>query len=400
MNKRITVGVAVSIIFIAIAMTFTATMIFSMGIFDSKVEGFKTRSTLYTKLTEIDTVVRQNFFYDINEAQLFDEVSAGYISGIEDENTVYLTALDVEDFEAVSSGTIVSVGLECLPASDGYININRVIENSPAAQAGLVVGDTIVEIAGISVTDIPFEEANDYLYGVEGTRVSVTYRRDAVEYTVDLAQTSFDAESVNGFLRDDNLYYISINHFNDTAIAQFEYEVLSARSKAADGLIIDVRDTDGGNSFNAIAEMANMLLPAGKTITAEFKNNEVRALSTSDETVLALPLVVLVNKQTTGYAEVFAQTLKDSATSCEIIGNTTAGQGKYSQVFEFADGSGIYLTVGRFLTSTGETIDEIGVIPSFEIDAFEGFVRSDSPTEDGDVQFKRAVDILASMVKT
>ncbi len=400
MNRKISVGVAVSIVFIAIAMTFTATMIYSMGLFDSKVEGFMTRSSLYTKLTEIDTVVRQNFFYEINESFLYDEISAGYIEGIQDENTAYLTALDVEDFYAAAKGTVVSVGLECTPDATGYITVSRVIDNSPAQQAGLVVGDTLVEIGGTPVTDMEFEQANDLLYGTEGTRISVTYRRQAVETTVDLAQTSFDAEAASGFLRDDGIYYISINQFSDAAVSQFEYELLTAQSKAAVGLIIDIRDTAGGNSFNAVAEMANQLLPAGKTITAEFKNNEVRALYTSDEVLFALPLVILVNENTTGFAEIFAATLKDSANSCEIIGTTTAGHGKYGQVFEFSDGSGIYLTVARFLTSSGETIDENGVAPNFEVSAFEGFRRTSEPTEDSDSQFKRAVDILTSMVKT
>ena len=144
MSKKISLGVAATIAIIAMAVTFSLTMVVSMKMFNTTVSSVKNKERQYNKLSEIDRFVRSEEFFTIDEDTLNDRLAAGYMNGINDKYAVYYTAKEYSEKQAVEKGTLTGIGVAVVnDASSGYARIIRLYDNSPAAEAGMQVGGFI-----------------------------------------------------------------------------------------------------------------------------------------------------------------------------------------------------------------------------------------------------------------
>lgn len=397
MNKKISVGIAVAFVLIAITITFTAAMIFSMNLFDSKVLSAQERAAMYEKLSEIDNVARQNFYRQIDDASLSDSLSRGYVEGLGDANSSYLTSSEIAARTASALGTKITVGVEVEKDTSGYMLVNKVYNESSAQKVGIEAGDIITSIDGNDVLLIGYDEAKKLLEGVEGSKVGVLYNKDGEENAAELTRASAEVPSVEYTMVDD-VCYIRVSAFCNTTITQFEYALNAASSsETVAGVIIDVRDLFGGYDLQVAADMLDVLLPTGKLITGVYANDERKVLYTSDENSFSLPVVVLANENTVGFAELFTAVMADSS-NCRVVGKTTAGKGTLQQLVKLNDGSGVDITVAVLETPAGNIFNEAGVLPDFEVEPLEGFVRTAIPDETADAQFRKALSVVRSLV--
>ena len=399
MNKRISVGVAAALVFLAMAVTATVSVIAAMHLFDSKVISVKSTAATYDKLYEMNTIVSENFYYDVDANATKDTVINGYIAGLNDPATEYLTAEQIAARNAEKTGLVISTGLVCAkdPVS-GYLAVSNVLKGSSAEAADLINTDVIISIDGINVAPLDEEAALELLEGDEETKVSVTYTRDSVESTVELTRTKLTAASVISG-SDGDYYYIRIKTFCDTTADQLAEAIAAADDLESKGIILDLRDTAGGNDISLAAEILDKFLPEGPTIYADYGNGELTEIGKSDSRSVEIPVVVLVNSRTSGYSEIVAAGLSKSQNT-SIVGNTTAGRGTLQELYTMTDGSGINLTVAMLYISDQTSIDMIGVKPEYELDAGEGFTLTDAiPDNVNDVQFRRAEVVLESMLK-
>jgi len=397
MNKKISVGVAVALMFLAMAVTATVSVIASMNLFDSKVISVKSSASMYDKLYEMNSVVNSNFYYDVSADAVKNAVGDGYIAGLGDPDTAYLTPEEIEKRAVDAEGMMTSVGVEVIKdAISGYFVVQKVYDGSSADEAGMLPQDVIIDIDGNNISAIDEATAFSLLEGAEGSRSSITYTRNTEESTVELTRSKIEAESVFGALDNGN-YYIRIREFCNTTAEQFADVVKDAVESDADGIILDLRDLFGGYDLKVAADILDILLPAGTTISAEYKGEAVKVLYTSDADCVNLPMVVLVNENTVGYSELVAAVLADSG-NCSIVGKTTAGKGTLQSLFQLTDGSGLDLTVAKLLAPISGSYDEVGVKPAYEAEAGEGFVLADElPDQLMDVQYKRAIDVIGSL---
>lgn len=397
MNKKISVGVAVALMFLAMAVTATVSVIASMNLFDSKVISVKSSASMYDKLYEMNSVVNSNFYYDVSADAVKNAVGDGYIAGLGDPDTAYLTPEEIEKRAVDAEGMMISVGVEVVKdAISGYFVVQRVYDGSSADEAGMLPQDVIIDIDGNNISAIDEATAFALLEGAEGSRSTITYTRNTEESTVELTRSKIEAESVFGALDNGN-YYIRIRKFCNTTAGQFADTVKDAVDSEADGIILDLRDLFGGYNLRVAADILDILLPAGTTISAEYKGEAAKVLYTSDADCINLPMVVLVNEKTEGYSELVAAVLGDSG-YCSIVGKTTAGKGTMQSLFQLTDGSGLDLTVAKLLAPVSGSYDEVGVKPAYEAEAGEGFVLADElPDQLMDVQYKRAIDVIGSL---
>ena len=155
MSKKISLGVAATIAIIAMAVTFSLTMVVSMKMFNTTVSSVKNKERQYNKLSEIDRFVRSEEFFTIDEDTLNDRLAAGYMNGINDKYAVYYTAKEYSEKQAVEKGTLTGIGVAVVnDASSGYARIIRLYDNSPAAEAGMQVGGFITAINDESTRNI------------------------------------------------------------------------------------------------------------------------------------------------------------------------------------------------------------------------------------------------------
>ena len=171
MSKKISLGVAAAIALIAMAVTFSLTMVVSMNMFNTTVSSVKNKERQYNKLSEIDRFVRANEYFTINNDTLNDTIAAGYVLGISDKYARYYTAKAYSEKLAMDSGKLTGIGVSVVnDPSSGYARIIRLFENSPADDAELQVGGFITAINGVSTRQMTETSAiNSALLGEEGT---------------------------------------------------------------------------------------------------------------------------------------------------------------------------------------------------------------------------------------
>ena len=181
MNKKISLGLALSLIAIASAVTFILTSFFSLQSFNKKVVDVNEKSKKYNSLQVLDSYVRENYLGDIDENDLSDGILKGYISGLDDKYSRYLTEEEYLSEQSEDEGQLVGLGLTLSKDDNGYIRIAEIMQDSPVVDAGLKVGDIITIIDGVDVLAAGFEESIESMRGTEGSEIRLTVRRDGID---------------------------------------------------------------------------------------------------------------------------------------------------------------------------------------------------------------------------
>lgn len=401
MSKKISLGVAATIAIIAMAVTFSLTMVVSMKMFNTTVSSVKNKERQYNKLSEIDRFVRAGEYFTIDEDTLNDRLAAGYMNGINDKYAVYYTAKEYSEKQSVEKGTLTGIGVAVVnDTSSGYARIIRLYDNSPAAEAGMQVGGFITAINDESTRDITSTaRLTSKLLGEEGTTTTITYLTpDRQEQQLNLVHSNYKTPSI--YTRQmvaDTCGYIRIDAFTSGTASEFKAAVDELLQQGANSLVFDLRDNTGEN-LNAALVAADYCVPSGEIAKQQDRDGNVTVLRMSDETEINVPIVCLVNGSTAGSAELFANALRKMA-GATLVGTQTAGKGVVmSDAQSFSDGSAAYITVGLLLDNEDQTWNEEGLRP--DIDAALSVDEQNAYydyTLDTDPQISKAVNAATAL---
>ena len=401
MSKKISLGVAATIAIIAMAVTFSLTMVVSMKMFNTTVSSVKNKERQYNKLSEIDRFVRAGEYFTIDEDTLNDRLAAGYMNGINDKYAVYYTAKEYSEKQSVEKGTLTGIGVAVVnDTSSGYARIIRLYDNSPAAEAGMQVGGFITAINDESTRNITSTaRLTSKLLGEEGTTTTITYLTpDRQEQQLNLVHSNYKTPSI--YTRQmvaDTCGYIRIDAFTSGTASEFKAAVDELLQQGANSLVFDLRNNTGEN-LNAALVAADYCVPSGEIAKQQDRDGNVTVLRMSDETEINVPIVCLVNGSTAGSAELFANALRKMA-GATIVGTKTAGKGVVlSDAQSFSDGSAAYITVGLLLDNEDQTWNEEGLRP--DIDAALSVDEQNAYydyTLDTDPQISKAVNAATAL---
>ena len=401
MSKKISLGVAATIAIIAMAVTFSLTMVVSMKMFNTTVSSVKNKERQYNKLSEIDRFVRAGEYFNIDEDTLYDRLAAGYMNGINDKYAVYYTAKEYSEKQSVEKGTLTGIGVAVVnDTSSGYARIIRLYDNSPAAEAGMQVGGFITAINDESTRNITSTaRLTSKLLGEEGTTTTITYLTpDRQEQQLNLVHSNYKTPSI--YTRQmvaDTCGYIRIDAFTSGTASEFKAAVDELLQQGANSLVFDLRDNTGEN-LNAALVAADYCVPSGEIAKQQDRDGNVTVLRMSDETEINVPIVCLVNGSTAGSAELFANALRKMA-GATLVGTQTAGKGVVmSDAQSFSDGSAAYITVGLLLDNEDQTWNEEGLRP--DIDAALSVDEQNAYydyTLDTDPQISKAVNAATAL---
>lgn len=401
MSKKISLGVAATIAIIAMAVTFSLTMVVSMKMFNTTVSSVKNKERQYNKLSEIDRFVRAGEYFTIDEDTLNDRLAAGYMNGINDKYAVYYTAKEYSEKQSVEKGTLTGIGVAVVnDTSSGYARIIRLYDNSPAAEAGMQVGGFITAINDESTRNITSTaRLTSKLLGEESTTTTITYLTpDRQEQQLNLVHSNYKTPSI--YTRQmvaDTCGYIRIDAFTSGTASEFKAAVDELLQQGANSLVFDLRDNTGEN-LNAALVAADYCVPSGEIAKQQDRDGNVTVLRMSDETEIDVPIVCLVNGSTAGSAELFANALRKMA-GATLVGTKTAGKGVVmSDAQSFSDGSAAYITVGLLLDNEDQTWNEEGLRP--DIDAALSVDEQNAYydyTLDTDPQISKAVNAATAL---
>ena len=362
MNRKISVGMAVTIVILAMTVTFSITMLIAMRLFDSTVNSVKEKESMYNKVAEVDRYVRSNDYYTIDETTLYDRLTAGYLLGTGDKYARYYTANAYTELMNIQSGKVMGIGVELGMDQTGYAKVTKVYDGSPAQEAGIAVGDYITAIGDTDVKSLTGADAvQSRLQGEVGTTVSVTWlNSEAASRTADLTHSGYTSTTVD-FQMLDTVGYIKIRQFDGTTPSELDYAIRSLTSDGAQSLVFDLRDNGGGVLDDAVS-CIDLIAPEGTVAYAEDKNGNRTVIGSSDgETAIDLPMVCLVNGNTASAAELFAASLRNMC-GARLAGTATMGKGTIqSSPQRLSDGSAVSITVAKLICGDGSCFDGTGL---------------------------------------
>lgn len=399
MGKKITLGTAITLIIIAVAITVSLTMVLALRNFNEKVSGITERENMFAKFTEIDNYVRQNRS-DIDEETLMDGVAKGYLSGINDPYALYMSAETYSAYVAASSQTVAGVGITASMDSDGYMLVGKVYEGSTAASAGILPGDLIIKVDDINLSADTYAESEALLIGEAGTKVTLKVRRDGEDTEMEITRRVLTPTNVTA-VPFDNYYYIRVDDFTESTPDQFSKAVEKAISAGAQYLVFDVRSVNSGLVSSA-ATVLDRLVGSGDMLYVEYNDGSKETLYTSNSRETDIPMVVLVNESTAGAAEFFAAGLRDFG-KAKIVGMQTAGVGSLQKIYKLDDGSAIQLTIGKYYLANSKTAWEgFGVVPDHmvSLDYTPDFSNLSAIDPGFDAQFAKAIEVASASIST
>ncbi|MCX7717450.1 MAG: S41 family peptidase [Candidatus Sumerlaeaceae bacterium] len=357
--------------------------------------------------SEIYREVRERYVEEVDSKKLFEGALQGMFLTL-DPHSQYMDPDNYSQLEKDTEGAFSGVGIH-IQIRDGVLTVIAPIPGSPAAKAGVMPWDRIIEIDGKETKGITVMEAVKKLTGPAGTTVKIgVYREGEPEVLhFELVRGNIRIESVYHKMLDNNIGYIRIAKFSDNTTRDLRKAIEDCQQKGAKGLIVDLRFNSGGLLKEAI-ETSNLFLPRGKLIVStqgriKSQNQELRA---ENDPVTDLPLVVLINRASASASEIFAGAIKDHQRGIVlgVKGQRTFGKGSVQTIEELThsfekDENGNYrpaairLTTARYLTPAGVKIDKVGVTPDIavelpkgnEMDLLRGHLFGEPVTEEKDV---------------
>lgn len=369
MNKKISLGLALALIFVAVAATVAVTMSVTMRTYNSIIKDLPGRAELYSAVSELDDIVRTNYYGEINNSLLNADLSGGYAEGLGDKYSYYMTAAQYSVYKDEMDGRKIGIGI--IPFYDSVdmaLYVGEVSENSPAALSGLKKLDRITHIDEEAVTVYNYNDLIEKLTGDRLSSVTVTYVRGTETKTVSVVK-GYTAQTVYTDLNG-TVGYVHITDFYATTASQLEEAVNNLVGQGATSLIFDLRGTSNGTIANA-ASALDVLVPvasegSGALATALSKDGSARQTFTADAESISMPMVVLVNSDTAGPGELFACDLRDYG-KAQLVGEKTAGNGTMQEDFALSDGGAIVLTTAVIRPYMTETYNTVGLTPDTEV---------------------------------
>jgi carboxyl-terminal processing protease len=330
----------------------------------------------YAKLrvfTQVLSYLQESYVEDLPEEKLVYGAIRGMLSDL-DPHTVFMSPGEYEKLKEDTAGEFGGLGVE-VTWEEGRLLINHVFPDTPAFNAGLKRGDRIVSIDGEATAPLTLPECVERMRGMAGTAVSLEILRAGWKKprTIPLVRKRVHVQSVEDVLLSGNVGYVRIRSFQDRtddelADALKRLDQLSSKKRGGlKGVVLDLRDNPGGLLDEGV-RVADRFLNGGIIVRTEGRDMRQNEVQNAHEkgTEPAYPLVVLVNGGTASASEIVAGAVQDHGRGV-VVGTATYGKGSVQTLIGLQDGSGLKMTIARYYTPSGRSIQSTGITPDVVI---------------------------------
>lgn len=357
--------------FIAIAVTVAVTITVYMNEYNKLIQDLPQRAQLYSKLSDMDELVRANYYGAIDSDELDEKIATGYIEGLDDKYSFYLSADEFADYYDSTLGNIPGIGLETVYDTENEkLLVADVAQGSPAQQEGIEKGDVILSIQGETVNADNYAVLVSLFDGEKLTSVDLELFRDADGEDNDKTFSVTAAKGYNApscfYSESGTIGYIKLTEFYENTAETLSQAINALNEDGVTGIIIDVRNNTSNNFANAV-KVIDVIVPlategTGEIATAKNAAGDIIEIFSADSSSVNLPIAVLINSRTEGAAELLACDLKDYG-KAKLFGETTAGHGTLQKIFRLDDGGAVLLTVAKIYPYISDCYDGTGVEP-------------------------------------
>lgn len=316
------------------------------------------------QFSRILSYIEHQYVEDVNQDELVYGAIKGMLDSL-DPHTVFLRPEQYREMKLEAAGQLAGIGIE-VEQRDSVFAIVSVLDSSPAARAGLLPGDQLLR-----VDDQPLQGLADYLKkmrGKRGSSVTLTVLRSGWKDPRQFAMVRdlIKIRSVESFLLERGYGVLKIKQFTDNLDKEVETQLAALEKESGgklSGLVLDLRNNPGGLLDQAV-RLADLFIDGGLIVRTEGRGGRIldEEHATTEGTRLGFPIVCLVNGGSASAAEIVAGALQDHGRAL-ILGTQTFGKGSVQTIVELEDGSALKLTIARYYTPAGRSIQEKGISP-------------------------------------
>lgn len=331
----------------------------------------------------------------LDTKKMFYSAVKGLIASAEDPYTFFLTPTENKQSKDSLGGKFEGIGAQ-LGTKDGRITVIAPIRNSPAIRAGVKAGDVIIAVDGTSTKEKSLAEVVSKIRGQAGTNVKLTIERNSKELMLTIQRAEIVVESIEVVYKD-NIAHLKLSQFGTTVKEEWDRIVpeIAEKYKRGEikGMILDMRGNPGG-LLDACVYMTSDFLPMGKLVV-----KQVGIEDTIEYTVTRLPrlsdipVVALIDKGSASASEIMAGALRDHKRA-QLVGEKSFGKGSVQGTFDLSDGSGMHVTVAKWILPSGEWINGKGIEPNIVVQNPDLDQNNTFAAEQNDKQYAKAVEIL------
>jgi len=303
----------------------------------------------------------------LNSENMSRAAIEGIIETINDPYTSYLSPGEYESFGTSLSGEFVGIGV-IVSIRDKKLLIVAPIPGSPAEKAGLKAGDNILRINEESTEGMPLDVAASKIKGPAGTtvRLLILHEGETEPVEVEITRARVEIPSIHFEMRG-NIAYIKIAQFTERTETELAPIIQKLDEENAKGIVLDLRGNPGG-FLEIVVKVASNFITEGVIVEVRSNLDKIDTYSVSPDVASTnLPMAVLVDNFSASSSEVLAGALQDHHRAL-ISGNTTYGKGSVNYLHQLSDGSGLYITIGRWLTPDGRLIEGQGIEPDTKLE--------------------------------
>ncbi|MFP5518812.1 MAG: S41 family peptidase [Bdellovibrionia bacterium] len=342
--------------------------------------------------SKVLNLVQQYYVEEVDTKKMIYGAVKGMLREL-DPHTSFMPPDLFKDFETETSGEFGGLGIE-ISVQSGVLTIISPIEDTPAWEAGIKAGDKVIAVDGKSTKGMSLVEASQLMRGKKGSKVILKIVREKEENPRDITivRGSVKIKSVKYTDLGDKYAYIKITSFIENTARDLDKAIQNhiAKNGKVEGLLIDLRKNPGGLLDQAI-KISDMFLKEGNIVSTIGRNKEEKdvAVASRKGKYTDFPVVILVDEYSASASEIVSGALQDNKRAL-IVGQRTFGKGSVQSVVKLGDGSGLKLTVARYYTPSGVSIQAEGIHPDIRIDdvdpeAFNKAILSQKVTREGDI---------------
>jgi carboxyl-terminal processing protease len=316
---------------------------------------------VYQKLRLFNDVLfklRENYVDDVDMEKLVDDAIKGMLSEL-DPHTTYFTPDEFEKFSTDTKGEFGGLGIS-IDKIGNYITVVSPIEGTPAYQMGILAGDKIIKVDGVSVIGIDTTESIKLMRGEPGTKVIITIRRPGIEHDLDfeIVRDIIKIESIPySFKMGNGIGYIRIRQFNANTTEELRTKLNQLETEGIRGLLIDLRFNPGGLLNEAVYTVNEFIGPNKRVVFTKGRTADANReyFTRFNNFRNDYPIVVLINEASASASEIFAGSMQDYDRAL-VVGKTSFGKGSVQRLFPLSDGNGIKITTAKYYINSGRCI--------------------------------------------
>lgn len=335
-------------------------------------------------------LLKSDYYKDLDDNVLIDGMIDGMMEATGDKHTAFFNEKETKDFLEEMSGSYYGIGAQIYQTEDNNVSISKVFKDSPAKKAGLQIGDMFVSINGESALGKTPSEVSSILRSSDSKIANVVIKRGEEELSFEIEKSMVEIASVEYEVLDNNIGYIGISTFSSLTDDQFSDALKELEEKKIDSLIIDLRG-NGGGYLTTVTNIISRFVDRNTVIYQIKDRNKTEKYYSLNDSVLNYKVVILIDENSASASEIMCSALKEQYGAI-LVGKTTYGKGTVQDMHNLSNNTLIKYTIEEWLSSEGNTINDVGVKPDYEIELGDEYFSD--PTMENDAQLQKAIELL------